>query len=411
MSLCQASRAQLPSFLAGPYLVHPRTSTPRYWATIYALRNWSGNAQSTIRKKLRAIERLYNFAMELYGYDVLDRFIASLATDELDRTLEAYFIAERNRAARSGADINRAWRTTRDFILETLQDLSHTSNDKAKLHELSSHIKRWELRYRNLSPNPLPKRIHVLRALPARVIEELYTLFKPDSPENPFRSEPQRWRNMAILLCLLHQGLRRSEALLLAADAIKTGTDERTLKPRYWMNVQNQFEDEDPRYCDPPSIKNSQSIRQIPVSREVAEYIDAYATNYRGRSPHPQLFLNNRGAPLGVRGLGRIFDRVSTLLSDDAKQALQENLRRPRISAHDFRHTCAVIRLAHFRAHGKDEDESLAQLRAFFGWTYTSNMPRLYARAYWERQIETVWNDDFDAHVDALRAIEPGGWK
>jgi len=360
---------------------------------------------------LRAIERLYNFAMELYGYDVLDRFIASLATDELDRTLEAYFIAERNRAARYGADINRAWRTTRDFILETLQDLSHTSNDKAMLHELSSHIKRWELRYRNLSPNPIPKRIHVLRALPARVIEELYTLFKPDSPENPFRSEPQRWRNMAILLCLLHQGLRRSEALLLAADAVKTGTDERTLKPRYWMNVQNQFEDEDPRYCDPPSIKNSQSIRQIPLSREVAEYIDAYATNYRGRSPHPQLFLNNRGAPLGVRGLGRIFDRVSTLLSDDAKQALQENLRRPRISAHDFRHTCAVIRLANFRAHGKDEDDSLAQLRAFFGWTYTSNMPRLYARAYWERQIETVWNDDFDAHVDALRTIEPGGWK
>ena len=177
------------------------------------------------------------------------------------------------------------------------------------------------------------------------------------------------------------------------------------------MNVQNQFQDEDPRYCDPPSIKNAQSIRQIPVSRTVAEYIDTYASNFRGRSPHPQLFLNNRGGPLGVRGLARIFDRVSTLLSEDAKSALAENLRSPRISAHDFRHTCAVTRLAHFRAAGKDESESLAQLRSFFGWSYSSEMPRLYARAYWERQIEAVWNDDFDAHIQALRNIAPGGWR
>lgn len=404
------SRLQLPRALAAPVAVS-KAGIPRYWASVYALRNWSDLAPSSIRKKLRAIESLYSFADNLLGRDTLDRMIADMATDVLDRLLEAYFNAERNKAARSGADVGRGWRIVREFVLETLRDLAHTAEDQSKLIELSSQLRHWELRYRNLSPSPLPKRIHVLRALPARVIEELYVLFRPDSPQNPFRSEAQRWRNMAILLCLLHQGLRRSEALLLAADAIKTGTDERTLKPRYWMNVQNRFEDEDPRYCDPPSIKNSQSIRQIPVSREVAEYIDAYATNYRGRSPHPQLFLNNRGAPLGVRGLGRVFDRVSTLLSDEAKLALQENLRRPRISSHDFRHTCAVIRLAHFRAHGKDEDESLAQLRAFFGWTYTSNMPRLYARAYWERQIETVWNDDFDAHVNALRAIEPGGWK
>lgn len=411
MPVRRPSRTHVPRALATPVAVSPGFGAPRFWASVYAQRNWSAQAPSTVGKKLHAIEQIYSFATDFYGRDTLDRLLADLATDELDVLLESFFNLQRNRATRSGADVHRSWQTVRKFVVETLRDLAHTPLQQSKSVELASQLQRWELRYRNLSPAPLPKRIYVLRALPACVVEELYSLFKPNSAKNPFRSERQRWRNMAILLCLLHQGLRCGEALLLPVDAIKTGTDERTLLPRYWMNVQNKFEVEDPRYCDPPSIKNAQSNRQIPVSRTVAEYIDTYATNFRGRSPYPQLFLNNRGSPLGVRGLRRIFDRVSTLLSRQAKSALAANLRSTRVSAHDLRHTCAVTRLAHFRAAGKDESESLAQLRSFFGWSYTSEMPRLYARAYWERQIDTVWNDDFDAHTEALRNIAPGGWQ
>jgi len=80
-------------------------------------------------------------------------------------------------------------------------------------------------------------------------------------------------------------------------------------------------------------------------------------------------------------------------------------MRTPTITSHDLRHTCAVIRLAHLRASGIPEEESLQKLRAFFGWSYTSIMPRLYARAYWERHIADVWHDQFDAHVEALRSL------
>ncbi|WP_271186627.1 hypothetical protein [Maricaulis virginensis] len=116
----------------------------------------------------------------------------------------------------------------RKFVVETLRDLAHPSGDQSKFVELTSQLHRWELRYRNLSPAPLPKRIHVLRALPARVIEELYALFKPNSADNPFRSEAQRWQNMAILLCLLHQDLRRGEVLLLPFDVIRSRSTDRS---------------------------------------------------------------------------------------------------------------------------------------------------------------------------------------
>src|SRR5690606_8265061 len=115
-----------------------------------------------------------------------------------------------------------------------------------------------------------------------------------ESIRNPFRSKMQRWRNYCILLAMLHQGLRRGEALLLPVNSIKSGIDERTLSTRHWINVQHLFEDDDPRFCDPPSIKNAQSIRQIPISAELANIFQAFIANYRGKSPYPQLFLNSQ---------------------------------------------------------------------------------------------------------------------
>lgn len=65
------------------------------------------------------------------------------------------------------------------------------------------------------------------RGLPALVIEEIYDLILPDSPRNPFRNEALRWRNFVLVLLYLHQGLRRSEAALLAVDAVKSERDQR----------------------------------------------------------------------------------------------------------------------------------------------------------------------------------------
>jgi hypothetical protein len=66
------------------------------------------------------------------------------------------------------------------------------------------------------------------------------------------------------------------------------------------------------------------------------------------------------------------------------------------------------MRLAQYRAAKLEEDVALQKLRAFFGWSYDSIMPRRYAQAYWERHVADVWNDDFDANVELLRQLEPG---
>lgn len=71
-----------------------------------------------------------------------------------------------------------------------------------------------------------------------------------------------------------------------------------------------------------------------------------------------------------------------------------------------MRHTCAVVRLTHFLDEGIAMDIALQKLRAFFGWSHASEMPRHYARAYFETRLATVWHDEFDAHVEALRQLE-----
>jgi chromate transport protein ChrA len=93
------------------------------------------------------------------------------------------------------------------------------------------------------------------------------------------------------------------------------------------------------------------------------------------------LFLNNSDKPLGARGVSDIMQKASLKPSPIARQMLIDNMREPTIRAHYFRHTCAVVRLAHFKAAGIRQTDALEKLRAFFGWSFTSTVPQLYGAA------------------------------
>ncbi|MCC5774158.1 hypothetical protein LH494_27270, partial [Klebsiella pneumoniae] len=67
------------------------------------------------------------------------------------------------------------------------------------------------------------------------------------------------------------------------------------------------------------------------------------------------------------------------------------------------------VRLKQFIDSGDDMEMAMQKLRSFFGWSRDSEMPRLYARAYFEHQLSTTWNDSFDVHVDSMRALMPSG--
>lgn len=77
------------------------------------------------------------------------------------------------------------------------------------------------------------------------------------------------------------------------------------------------------------------------------------------------------------------------------------------MSPHDCRHTSAVVRMTRYKEAGFDIAESEEKLRLYFGWSKTSDMPRHYAKAYFETSLAEVWNEKFDHYVDALRNINP----
>lgn len=394
--------AQLPLSLQRPVALSSSGGL-RFWATVYEITSLSHIKESTTALNLHAIDALYRHVHERTGEDGLDRLLNELDVDELVDALDAYFLKLRNLSVQTGSNNRDQWRSVANFVETSLNQIS--SDEKAAT-AVRRGLRRLQIKLDNLQPNPKRSRTNVIRALPSIVLSEVYDIFDPASSRNPFRGETQRWRNHCLLLSMLHQGLRRGEALLLPANDVKEGMDDTTLRTRHWMNVQNLFDEEDPRFSNRPSIKNVQSVRQIPVSAGMAARFQHFVDEHRGRSPYPQLFLNSSGTPLGTRSVGNIMAAASRALSDAAKESLIDNMREPSFTGHDLRHTCAVVRLFHYRSAAVPEEEALQKLRAFFGWTYDSLMPRRYARAYYERHVAEVWNDDFDAHVDAIRTIE-----
>ena len=150
-------------------------------------------------------------------------------------------------------------------------------------------------------------------------------------------------------------------------------------------------------------------MRQIPVTDRVATLIGDFASTYRRPSSGTDaLFVSNRGRPLSQRMLEMVMARANAALSQTARDVLvdQRGIKQAKFTAHDLRHTCAVTRLNALRKHAVAEDEALSKLRVFFGWSHGSEMPRHYARAYWESELGRIWSDAFDEHVEVLREIE-----
>jgi len=395
----------VPSSLRSPVLVNPNIARPRYWATVWACVDGVGLAESTLQRKLHAIDALYKSVSDQIGSDQLDLLIADLNFELIETCLAGFFTQLSNESAQSGADVSPRWAAAFGFLKSTLSRLAQTSTKARRIEETHAHLLRLERLYSSLKPLR-KKRPIALRALPAVVVADIYDIIDPNSSRNPFRIERNRWRNFILVILLLHQGLRRGEALLLPADAIKEGHHPDTGEVKYWVNISPLPTSTVDDRSEKPSIKTSASIRQIPVADEIANLINSFTSNWRGKQSHPFLISNTQGKPLSLRFVGMIFKSISQELSSEARQALIDNMREPKISAHDLRHTCAVVRLTHFLDSGIPMDEAVEHLRAFFGWALVSEMPRHYARAYFENRLTAVWEDSFDTHVEALRKLD-----
>lgn len=206
-------------------------------------------------------------------------------------------------------------------------------------------------------------------------------------------------------ICLVHpftaSGTTTCELLASPTDVVKTGSLN---EGRHWMNVQyNEYED-DPRYSK-PGIKNAASVRQLPVSNNVALIVQEYVSNYRGRPSHSFLINSQKGRPLSAEGVTWIFQKVTASLPRSLRNCLRDHTGGDSISAHDLRHTSAVVRLNQLLSAGVEMDDALQRMRTFFGWSRESDMPLRYSRAVFEQRLAAIWNDEFDDRVSMLRSV------
>ncbi len=207
----------LPPPAAGWISVSP-SGIPRYWATIWSDVLKTPLEPSTRRKHLSALDRFYDSVQRQRGSDCLDRLIAEADADALEDCLVGFLAQLRNEAAINRSDNTPTWTTAVEFIKEMLQQAQKGAGPRT--NEIAAKILRLETYYGQLVPNS-PRPPPPIRALPPLVIEDLYEIFRPDSPRNPFRTETLRWRNLLVFMLLLRLGLRRGEGALLYASSFK----------------------------------------------------------------------------------------------------------------------------------------------------------------------------------------------
>lgn len=376
---------------------------PRYWATIWSLYQTADLSAGTLRKHLSDIEALYQFSDKLKGIGALDDAIGYVDIDALGEILEAYFISIRNQSTVTESAQQR-WRSAYQFLSDVILRLSKSNLPTVRLQSIQNRLDRLEQLYAQLRIGRKRSQ-ETLRALPAFVVEALYEMLDPESSTNPFRDTRSKWRVFIVFVLLLHQGLRRGELLILPADTIKHGFDPQFDRERYWLSVvENPDEEMDRRYSK-PSIKTHHSIRQIPVSEVTANLAHEYVANYRGKPAHSFLMNSQRGTPLSAESVTKIFQKITCSLPSSVLKDLKNRTGKSSISAHDFRHTCAVVRLNQLLINGDSMEEALQKMRTFFGWSRSSDMPRKYARAVFEDRLASVWNNAFDERVAILRAV------
>lgn len=407
MPLRHLRNPEAPAILRGPVIVDA-VGLPRYWAAVWATIEGAHLAPATLSKKLRHIEDLYQHGDSVAGINAVDDAIGASNTGALSTILESWFLRIRS-SSHGRKEGERRWQTGYQFVtrIVTLLTSSHATGP-AEI-SLDSRLHRLAMLYGQLHVR-VHESVETIRSLPASVVQALYSLLDPAAPHNPFNRERTRWRVFVAFVLLLHQGLRRGELLCLPVDAVRSGYDASRDRIRHWVDVRRNpyvLEDADSRHTR-PSLKNSNAVRQLPVSEVTAHVVQTYVENYRGRPVHPWLLNSQENKPLSAESLTKLFAQITLALPPEVIQDLKDRTGKTSVTPHDLRHTCAVVRLNQLLERGDSMDEALQKLRTFFGWSRTSTMPSRYARAVFEDRLSGVWNNAFDERAAMLRSLPRG---
>lgn len=385
----------LPSYVVTEPYPLPR---PRYWSTVWTLYEGRRWAESTLKQRLRYLDRFYLFCDNKFGNDALDEAFGNKNVERLRKMFDEFYVAITSKSSVSSADV-KCWDTVSRFF-----------------HYFANHWAVSSEQWRSLQkavPQPGAIRdpgkggVKFTRALPDTTVENLLATAEPGSATNPFATPAVQVRNWLLLLLMLLCGLRRGEVLLLTIDSLKRDLDMRSGVIKYWLDVTESIEEDD-IYVDTratrPSIKTHASHRQVPISEELAQLIERYISEYRvDNSKHSFLITSRTGEPLSAESVNKALKIFSLALTPEALKAFRQRTKKKYISSHDLRHTCACVRYVIFSSNS-DKESVMQRMRVFFGWHEESSMPNTYARAAIEDDVKNSLSTTFDAMLGRYRA-------
>ena len=396
-------RIKLPDGETLPALVEsgaaPAPEPIRYAISI--LRN-AGRAENTIEAHMRAIAAARAWARS-HGLSLETRMItgaglelreieglshalkAARVPDRTARPLEANVVP----LSRPGKEFHRRPGHHRGEVLDPQTGANRVRFAAAYLDWLASHsraagsqhllrdtVKALAARAKAGTRQPSEHR----KGLAPEQRDRLFAVIDPSSPDNPFRSETVRYRNLAVVACLDESGMRRGELSGLKIPDIDFG--------KLTITIHRRAPDpRDPRQEKP---KTKTGARPVPIRPELADILFAYLSVWRRAEPaarmHGYVFVSHGGrrpgAPLSPRSVGKIFDSLECVLGF-------------RLHPHMLRHTwndrfsAAIDGKAERGAHTPEPSEE--RIRNFLmGWSPGSKMAEIYTRRHVERAAEAA---------------------
>lgn len=396
-------RIRLPGGETLPALVEAGTAPApepiRYAISI--LRN-AGRAENTIEAHMRAIAAARAWArsnglslearmatgagLELREVESLSHALkAARVLDPTARTLQANVLP----LSRSGKELHRRLPHDRDEMLDPQTGANRVRSAAGYLDWLASHsraagsqqllrdtVKALAARAKAGTRQPSEPS----KGLSPEQRDRLFAVIDPSSPENPFRGEAVRHRNLAVVACLDESGMRRGELSGLKIPDIDFGKLTITIHRR-------PPDPQDPRQEKP---KTKTGARPVPIRPELADILFAYLSVWRRTEPgarmHGYVFVSHGGrrpgAPLSPRSVGKIFDSLERVLGFRLHPHLLRHTWNDRFSA-------AIDGRAERGARTPEASEE--RIRNFLmGWSPGSKMAAVYTRRHVERAAEAA---------------------
>lgn len=210
MSVVRLDGSEIPPSLRGLLLVD-EFGVPRFWSAFWQLKHGAAFADTTLRRHLAAIERLYAYAWHTQRVR-LDRVLTNVDLGGLSDVLRGFHAALSNSSALTGKSTQQSWSGALLFVRTMVDHLAPSHSQHVE--NLVAEATRQTALLASLAPTMRKKAPRRIRALPHIVVDELLAAAKPDEAReahdrnlNPFRDEAAQWRNWVLLSLLLFQGV------------------------------------------------------------------------------------------------------------------------------------------------------------------------------------------------------------